>query len=86
MSNSKDETSIAAYTEEQTQVLDLLKELSIYAVVKTTNGIFYLIYGFTDNSYGYYYSKSGKMETDNFLFNILASRQINPNFYYYVAN
>jgi len=86
ISDSTITTIDITFSESQNQILDLLKELNIYCAVKTTKGIFYLIDGFTDNSYGFYFSREGKMENDNFLFHILASEKVNPGYFYYVAN
>lgn len=86
ISDSTITTIDITFSESQNQILDLLKELNIYCAVKTTKGIFYLIDGFTDNSYGFYFSREGKMENDNFLFHILASEKIVPKYFYYVAN
>lgn len=86
MSNKIDVSIDITFSDDQILILDLLKELSIYAAVKTSKGIFYLIDGFTDNSYGFYYSQEGKMEMDNFLFHIMTSERINAEYFYYVAN
>ncbi|MBY0487433.1 MAG: hypothetical protein K2P85_09650 [Flavobacteriaceae bacterium] len=74
------------FTEKQTKLLKLLKDLKLYSAVKTKKGIFYLADGFTDNSFGFFYNKKGDIETDNFLFQIMTSEKINANYYYYIAN
>ncbi len=74
------------FTEKEIKVLNLLKELKIYSAFKTQKGIFYLVDGFTDNSYGFYFNKEGKIERDSFLFQIIKEEKINNNYYYYVAN
>lgn len=84
--SDKTEKVDVKFSSEQEQILELMYEIKIYAAVKTKKGIFYLINGFTDNSFGYYYSLDGKMESDNFLFHILSSEKINPHYFYYIAN
>lgn len=74
------------FSKEQIRILELIKELKIYAAYKTTKGIFYLTDGLTDNSYGFYFNPKGNMETDHFLFRIMKSEKINDNYFYYVAN
>jgi hypothetical protein len=74
------------FTEKQIKLLNLLRDLKIYSAFKTQKGIFYLIDGFTDNSYGFYFNKQGEMEKDSFLFQIMKEEKINKNYYYYVAN
>lgn len=74
------------FSKEQIRILELIKELEIYAAYKTTKGIFYLADGLTDNSYGFYFNSKGNMETDNFLFRIRKSEKINENYFYYTAN
>ncbi|PXY39528.1 hypothetical protein DMB65_17045 [Flavobacterium cheongpyeongense] len=81
------ETNIKdSYSKKQIKLLELLKDLKIYSAIKTHKGIFYIIDGFTDNSYGYYFNQQGEMEKDNFLFQIMRSEKINKNYFYYVAN
>ncbi|MFC4818587.1 hypothetical protein [Flavobacterium sp. GCM10023249] len=75
-----------SYSKNQIKILDLLKELNIYSAKKTNKGIFYLVDGFTDNSYGFYFNQEGKMEEDNFLFQILKFKKINDTYFYYIAN
>ncbi|WP_337964632.1 hypothetical protein [uncultured Flavobacterium sp.] len=75
-----------SFSKEQIKILNLLKELNIYSAVKTKKGIFYLVDGLTDNSYGFYFNSKEEMETDNFLFQILQSEKISKNYFYYVAN
>lgn len=74
------------FTKEQEKILTLMEEINIYSIVKTKKGIFFLIDGFTDNSYGYYFSSSKTMEQDNHLFEIMDFANINDEFYYYIAN
>ena len=74
------------FTEKQIKLLNLLRDLKIYSAFKTQKGIFYLVDGFTDNSYGFYFNKEGEMEKDSFLFEIIKAEKINKNYYYYVAN
>ncbi|KFF16054.1 hypothetical protein [Flavobacterium hydatis] len=74
------------FSKEQIKILDLLQELNIYSAVKTKKGIFYLVDGLTDNSYGFYFNSKEEMETDNFLFQIQRFEKINDNFFYYIAN
>jgi hypothetical protein len=74
------------FTKKQIKLLNVLKELKIYSAFKTQKGVFYLVDGFTDNSYGFYFNKKGEMEKDNFLFQIMKEKKINGNYYYYVAN
>lgn len=74
------------YNSQQEKILDLMKQINIYAMVRTEKGIFFLLDGFTDNSYGYYFSKSKEIEMDNHLFEIMISKNINDGFFYYVAN
>ncbi len=74
------------YESEQVKILELLLELKIYAAVHTKTGIFFLLDGFTDNSYGYYYTLNRKIENENHLFEIMFSEQIDDAFYYYIAN
>jgi len=86
ISNKIDSTLITKFSNDQSEILNLLMELNIYAAVKTRKGIFYLIDGFTDNSYGFYFSETGEIEKDNFLFRIMKEEQINNKYFYYVAN
>lgn len=74
------------FSKEQEQILKQMEEINIYSIIKTSHGIFFLIDGFTDNSYGYYFSSSKKMEQDNHLFEIMDFVNINDEFYYYIAN
>ncbi|MCI3938957.1 hypothetical protein MQX03_17290 [Chryseobacterium aahli] len=74
------------FSKEQEKILKLMEEVKIYSIVKTNYGIFFLKDGFTDNSYGYYFSASKKMEQDNHLFEIMDFVNINDEFYYYIAN
>ncbi len=74
------------FSKEQEEILSSLNELKIYSAIKTEKGIFYLIDGFTDNSYGFYYSLNNAMETDNFLFQIMKTKKIDNNYFYYIAN
>ena len=59
------------FNSEQEKILKLMKEVNIYSLVKTNKGIFFLLDGFTDNSYGYYFSKNTIMEIDNLTFSKL---------------
>ncbi|KPE51890.1 hypothetical protein [Chryseobacterium indologenes] len=70
----------------QKQILEKMKEINIYSIIKTEKGIFFLLDGFTDNSYGYYFSSTKTMENDNHLFEIMISKNINNDFFYYIAN
>ncbi|HFI4794965.1 hypothetical protein HZQ24_01420 [Elizabethkingia anophelis] len=74
------------FTLEQEKILKLMVDIKVYALVKTKTGIFFLIDGFTDNSYGYYFSLIGNMEKDNHLFEIIMSKKITNEFFYYIAN
>jgi len=74
------------FSNNQTGVLNLMHELGIYSAIKTKDGIFYLIDGFTDNSYGFFYSSTGLMESDNNLFEIMTFEKITDNYFYYIAN
>lgn len=74
------------FNSKQEKILNLMQEANIYSIYKTKSGIFYLIDGFTDNSYGYYFSSSKIIETDNHLFEISNSQNINDEFFYYIAN
>lgn len=74
------------FTKEQEKILNLLGELKIYAAVKTKIGIFYVIDGLTDNSYGIYYSLNSTMELNNILFEVMDSKKITDNYFYYIAN
>ncbi|KXH84728.1 hypothetical protein [Chryseobacterium kwangjuense] len=74
------------FSEQQNQILALLNELNIYCAVKTSKGIFYLVDGFTDNSYGYYFNLNNQMEEDHLLFEIVKAEKITNNYFYYVAN
>lgn len=74
------------FSKQQTKILTLLNDLNIYCAVKTDKGIFYLIDGFTDNSYGFYYNKDNVMEGDHILFEIMKSEKIIDNYFYYIAN
>jgi hypothetical protein len=47
--------------------------------------MFFLLDGFSDNSYGYFFP-SGMLENNNHLFEIMSSRNISDGFYYYIAN
>lgn len=86
ISDKVDSSVTSRFTEEQMNILNLLKEINMYAAVKTSKGIFYLMDGFTDNSYGFYYSPDGKMEKNNYLFHIMESEKLNTNYYFYIAN
>ncbi|PHS03193.1 MAG: hypothetical protein COA88_15990 [Kordia sp.] len=84
-----DEISILTnedFSKEQKDILKLLSQLKIYTAYKSDKGIYYLIDGFTDNSYGYFYNPEGMMETNNDLFEIMGYEEISANFFYYVAN
>lgn len=70
----------------QQQILEQMKKVNIYSIVKTDLGMFFLLDGFSDNSYGYYFSPSGMLENNNHLFEIMSSRNISDGFYYYIAN
>ena len=74
------------FSKQQDQILNLLNELNIYSAVKTTKGIFYLVDGFTDNSYGFYFNEKGHIEEDHLLFEIMKSEKIADNYFYYIAN
>lgn len=74
------------FSKEQEKILTQMGEINIYSIVKTKKGIFFLIDGFTDNSYGYYFSSNKTMEQDNHLFEIMDFVNINDEFYYYIAN
>ncbi|MFV0148837.1 hypothetical protein OBK08_12835 [Empedobacter falsenii] len=74
------------FTSKQIQILDKMEEINIYSIVKTEKGIFLLLDGFTDNSYGFYYSFKNTMERDNHLFEIMKEQKINEQFFYYIAN
>ncbi|WP_288458824.1 hypothetical protein [uncultured Chryseobacterium sp.] len=70
----------------QQQILEQMKKVNIYSIVKTDLGMFFVLDGFSDNSYGYYFSSSGMLENNNHLFEIMSSRNISDGFYYYIAN
>ena len=74
------------FSNKQNKILNLIKELKIYSTVKTNEGIFFIVDGLTDNSYGFYFTQNNKIETDNFLFEIMKSEKINNNYFYYIAN
>lgn len=74
------------FNKEQEKILTLMEEINIYSIVKTEKGIFFLIDGFTDNSYGYYFSLSKTIEKDNHLFEIMNFVNIIDEFYFYIAN
>ncbi|MFP3591200.1 hypothetical protein [Chryseobacterium sp. SIMBA_038] len=74
------------FSKQQNQILAILNELNIYSAVKTSKGIFYLVDGFTDNSYGFYFNPKNQMEEDHLLFEIMKSDKIIDNYFYYIAN
>lgn len=74
------------FSKKQKTILKLLSELNIYTAYKANRGIYFLIDGFTDNSYGFYLSSDGIMETSNNLFQIMTYERLSNNFFYYVAN
>jgi len=75
------------FSKQQKTILKLLFELKIHTAYKTkTDGIFFLIDGFTDNSYGFYFNSSGIMDTNNDLFQIMTHEKLGNDFFYYVAN
>lgn len=74
------------FNKEQEKILKQMEEINIYSIVKTKKGIFFLKDGFTDNSYGFYFSSNKTMEQDNHLFEIMDFVNINDEFYYYIAN
>ena len=86
ISNKTENIKNYKFTSEQKNILESLIELNIYSAIKTESGIFYLVDGFTDNSYGFYFSSKEKMEEDNFLFEIMKYDKINNNYFYYIAN
>lgn len=75
-----------SFNSSQEMVLNKMSELQIYSLFKTKNGIFLLLDGFTDNSYGFYYSENQKLEDNNPLFKIMKFSRINENYYFYIAN
>lgn len=84
-----DEISIVEkfkFSDQQNKILNLLSVLNIHSAIKTDKGIFFIVDGFTDNSYGFYYSSKNKMETDNFLFELMKYEKITDTFFYYIAN
>ena len=74
------------FSKQQIQILNLLGELNIYCAFKTSEGIFYLADGFTDNSYGFYFNSKNHMEKNHLLFEIMKSEQITDSYFYYIAN
>jgi len=74
------------FSKEQERILKQMQDLSVYAIVKTDKGVFFLKDGFTDNSHGYYYSFTKTMEQNNHLFEISDFTKINDEFYHYIAN
>lgn len=74
------------FSKQQNQILTLLNDLNIYSAVKTSKGIFYLVDGFTDNSYGFYFNPKNQIEEDHLLFEIMKSEKITDNYFYYIAN
>lgn len=74
------------FTNEHQAIFKLMDETNIYAIAKTKEGLFLLIDGFTDNSFGYYFSTLGNMEMDNHLFQIQQKIRLTENVFYYVAN
>ena len=87
ISNKTEVLANDKFSKEQKDILELLSELKIYTVCKFDNGgIYFLIDGFTDNSYGFYFDSDGLMETNNNLFQIMTQEQLISDFFYYVAN
>ncbi len=87
ISNTTKELTDIVFNKQQKSILKLLSELKIYTAYKTkTGGVFFLIDGFTDNSYGFYSSPNGIMETKNDLFQIMTHEKLESDFFYYVAN
>ncbi|WP_271768090.1 hypothetical protein [Aquimarina algiphila] len=87
ISNKTKILSDKEFSKKQKNILKLLSELKIYAAYKTDKGgLYLLIDGFTDNSYGFYFNSDGIMEINNDLFQIMTHEQLNSNFFYYVAN
>jgi hypothetical protein len=75
-----------SFNNSQEIVLNKMSELHIYSIFKSKKGLFILLDGFTDNSYGFYYSENRKLEENNPLFKIMKFSRINENFYFYIAN
>lgn len=86
MSNDIEKSKKMKFNKEDNEILEEMEALRIYAVKRSDKGVFLLLDGFTDNSYGYYYSENGELETDNHLFDIMFSEKIENNLYYFVAN
>ena len=74
------------FTKDQEEILKLLSQLNIYSVYKSENGIYFLIDGFTDNSYGFLYNSKGQIDKNNKLFEIMNYQELTDNYFYYVAN
>ncbi|RXM50407.1 MULTISPECIES: hypothetical protein [unclassified Chryseobacterium] len=74
------------FSNEDIEILSLIKKLNFYCAIRTNKGIFYIIDGFTDNSYGIYYSSKNEMEQDNHLFQIMKYEPLDKQYFYFIAN
>ncbi len=86
ISNKIEDISNFNFSKNQNEILKSMLKLKIYAVYKSKKGLFFLIDGFTDNSYGFYFNEDGSMEKENHLFEIMKYDQINNQYFYYIAN
>ncbi len=74
------------FAKDQKEILKLLSQLNIYSAYKSENGIYFLIDGFTDNSYGFLYNSKGQIDTKNKLFEIMNYEELTDGYFYFVAN
>ncbi|MFT4663022.1 MAG: hypothetical protein ACI8XB_003315 [Patiriisocius sp.] len=70
---------------EDESILTIIDKLDIYAVYNDSDGIFFMIDGVLDNSYGFVYQKGDDEIKSNHLFDISLKTEIDSKYYYYVA-
>lgn len=74
------------YTETETEILNTLEELGLYAVYNDETAIYLLVDGLFDNSFGYIYEKKPDVFKLNHLFEINFKSRISTQYYFYVSN
>jgi hypothetical protein len=86
MSDSITTVTDLNYTESETNILETMEKLELYAVYNDADAIYLLIDGMLDNSFGYIFTKQPDKLSSNHLFEVNHKIQMETNFYFYVAN